>query len=86
MLNLYPFERAILREDATFDTSVENIDIGGPSMLRSAAKNHRFVTVATRPEQYDVVLKALEANNGRVSRVTTLCHVILSQLHLIETA
>ncbi len=52
VVNLYPFEETIARDDVTVDEAIEQIDIGGPSMVRSAAKNHAFVTLATDPSQY----------------------------------
>jgi phosphoribosylaminoimidazolecarboxamide formyltransferase/IMP cyclohydrolase len=61
VVNLYPFERAIARPGCTFEDAIENIDIGGPSMLRSAAKNHAAVTVVTDPADYARVLAALDA-------------------------
>ena len=48
-VNLYPFEQTIAKDGCTLEDAIENIDIGGPSMLRSAAKNHKFVTVVTNP-------------------------------------
>jgi len=66
-VNLYPFEQTIARPDCTLAEAIENIDIGGPSMLRSAAKNHKFVTVVTQPDQYDKVIEEMEKNNGSVS-------------------
>ncbi len=66
-VNLYPFEQTIAKPDCTLAEAIENIDIGGPSMLRSAAKNHKFVTVVTQPEQYDKVIEEMEKNNGAVS-------------------
>lgn len=61
VVNLYPFKETILRPDVTYDLAVENIDIGGPSMLRSAAKNHASVTVVVDPADYAVVLEELQA-------------------------
>jgi len=66
-VNLYPFQQTIARPDCTFEQAIENIDIGGPSMLRSAAKNHKFVTVVTSPEQYDRVVEQMEKNDGAVT-------------------
>ncbi len=54
-VNLYPFE-ATVAKGAAYDDCVENIDIGGPALIRAAAKNHDFVTVLTEPEQYQTVL------------------------------
>ncbi len=66
-VNLYPFEATIAKADCTLEEAIENIDIGGPSMIRSAAKNHKFVTVVTEPGQYDKVIKEMQKNNGAVS-------------------
>ena len=52
IVNLYPFEETIAREDATLEMAIENIDIGGPTMIRAAAKNYLFTTVVTSPDQY----------------------------------
>src|SRR5210317_1526081 len=54
-VNLYPFEQTIAKPDCTLAEAIENIDIGGPSMLRSAAKNNKYVTVVTEPAQYDKI-------------------------------
>jgi len=66
-VNLYPFEQTIARADCSFEQAVENIDIGGPSMIRSAAKNHKYVTVVTSPGQYDRIVEQMEKNDGRVT-------------------
>ncbi|GJQ30818.1 MAG: bifunctional purine biosynthesis protein PurH [Phycisphaerae bacterium] len=63
-VNLYPFEQTIARVGCTRDEAIEQIDIGGPSMIRSAAKNHAFVTVVTDPAQYEAVLADLSAHDG----------------------
>jgi phosphoribosylaminoimidazolecarboxamide formyltransferase / IMP cyclohydrolase len=62
IVNLYPFEATIAREGVSWDEAIEQIDIGGPSMIRSAAKNHAFVTVLTNPNQYDLFLTKLKGN------------------------
>jgi len=67
VVNLYPFEATIAKPGCTLDEAVENIDIGGPSMLRSAAKNHRDVTVIVDPADYHAVLDEMRANAGAVS-------------------
>jgi phosphoribosylaminoimidazolecarboxamide formyltransferase / IMP cyclohydrolase len=69
-VNLYPFQETVARADVTEAEAVENIDIGGPTMIRAAAKNHRFVAVVVRPESYDAVLAELEAGNGSISEET----------------
>ena len=60
-VNLYPFRETVARPDVTFEQAIEQIDIGGPSMLRSAAKNHRDVIVVVDPDDYPVVIAALKA-------------------------
>ena len=70
VLNLYPFEQVTARADCTLADAVENIDIGGPAMLRSAAKNFARVAVATAPDQYEALLAELEANDGQLSAAT----------------
>ena len=66
-VNLYPFELTIAKPDCTFEEAVENIDIGGPSMLRSAAKNHEDVVVVVDPGDYGRVLEALQAGSVPLS-------------------
>src|SRR5262245_23841107 len=61
VVNLYPFEATIAQPRTSFDEAIENIDIGGPAMLRSAAKNHERVTVVVAPEDYGWVAEALRA-------------------------
>ncbi len=63
VVNLYPFVETVAK-DADYDTCIENIDIGGPAMLRSAAKNHEFVTVVTDPQDYQAVLDDMKAHDG----------------------
>lgn len=67
VLNLYPFESVTAKADCTLADAVENIDIGGPAMLRSAAKNFARVAVATSPDQYADLLAELDANDGQLS-------------------
>ena len=64
VVNLYPFEETIRRPDVTESMAIENIDIGGPSLVRAAAKNNRFVTIATSPTQYDEIAEQVEANGA----------------------
>ncbi|MEW6726262.1 MAG: bifunctional phosphoribosylaminoimidazolecarboxamide formyltransferase/IMP cyclohydrolase [Bacillota bacterium] len=58
-VNLYPFKQTVAREGVTLEEAIENIDIGGPSMIRAAAKNYRWVTVVVNPRRYDEILAAL---------------------------
>ncbi|HVT34040.1 MAG TPA: bifunctional phosphoribosylaminoimidazolecarboxamide formyltransferase/IMP cyclohydrolase, partial [Nevskiaceae bacterium] len=67
-VNLYPFEATVARADSTYEDAVENIDIGGPAMLRAAAKNHAYVTVLTDPADYAGVLAEMDA--GGVTQET----------------
>ena len=71
VVNLYPFEATVARAGVSFDEAIENIDIGGPSMLRSAAKNHERVAVVVDPDDYDSVIGDLRATKG-VSAVRRL--------------
>jgi phosphoribosylaminoimidazolecarboxamide formyltransferase/IMP cyclohydrolase len=66
-VNLYPFEATVAKEGVADAEAIEQIDIGGPSMIRSAAKNHRFVAVVTDPSQYDEVCRDLDSHNGGTS-------------------
>jgi phosphoribosylaminoimidazolecarboxamide formyltransferase / IMP cyclohydrolase len=70
VVNLYPFESTVAKPAATFAEAIENIDIGGPAMIRSAAKNHAFVTVLVDPEDYPRVLDEMRESGGAVSAAT----------------
>ncbi|MFH1640827.1 MAG: bifunctional phosphoribosylaminoimidazolecarboxamide formyltransferase/IMP cyclohydrolase [Candidatus Omnitrophota bacterium] len=67
VVNLYPFEKTIQKPDVEIEEVIENIDIGGPSMLRSAAKNHRFVAVICNPKRYVQIAEEIKRNNGALS-------------------
>lgn len=66
VVNLYPFRETIAKPDVTLSEAIENIDIGGPAMIRAAAKNFKFVTVVTNPARYADIIKAVE-KDGCVS-------------------
>ena len=66
VVNLYPFEATVADPDCSLDNAIENIDIGGPSMLRAAAKNHAWVSVVTRAADYARVIEAMDSNDGGV--------------------
>jgi phosphoribosylaminoimidazolecarboxamide formyltransferase/IMP cyclohydrolase len=70
VVNLYPFAETISKEGSTYQSAIEQIDIGGPSMLRSAAKNHAAVTVIVDPNDYAKVLDELKMNNGETTPAT----------------
>ena len=65
VVNLYPFKKTIAKPNVTLDDAIENIDIGGPAMIRAAAKNFKYVTVVTNPDRYDEIAK-LVAQTGEV--------------------
>ncbi len=70
VVNLYPFEKTVAKPEVTLEEAIENIDIGGPSMLRSAAKNNRAVAVVTNPSKYPDIIKELKENEGSLSEKT----------------
>ena len=70
VVNLYAFEETVAKPDVDYADAVEHIDIGGPSMLRSAAKNHAFVTVVADPADYDAVLAEMRAHDGATTLPT----------------
>ena len=70
VVNLYQFEKTVAKEGVTLEEAIENIDIGGPSMLRSSAKNFRYVTVIVDPADYEVVLREMETTGGETTLKT----------------
>jgi len=70
VVNLYPFEKTVLKKDVTLEEAIENIDIGGPSLLRAAAKNYQDVTVITDPADYKLILEELLGPEGNISFYT----------------
>ncbi len=66
-VNLYPFEQTVAKPGCTMEEAIENIDIGGPSMVRSAAKNNKFVAIVTSPVQYAQIIKEMKQNDGAIS-------------------
>ena len=70
VVNLYPFEKTVAKPDVTLEEAIENIDIGGPSMLRSAAKNYRSVGVVVNPKKYDTILSEIQENKGALTDST----------------
>ena len=70
VVNLYQFEKTVAKEGVTLDEAIENIDIGGPSMLRSSAKNFKDVTVVIDPADYDIVLKEMAESGGETTLAT----------------
>lgn len=70
VVNLYPFEATIAKADVSLEEAIENIDIGGPTMLRSAAKNNTFVSVICDPSDYNAVIEEMQANQGTMGSDT----------------
>ena len=70
VVNLYPFEATVARPDCTLEDAIENIDIGGPTMVRAAAKNHRFVNIVVNSADYAGVLEELRAHDGATTGAT----------------
>lgn len=72
VINLYPFKKTIAKPECTLPEAIENIDIGGPAMLRSAAKNYKSVTVIVDPADYAPVLQELEWSGGEMSEESNM--------------
>ncbi len=70
VINLYRFEDTVAKKGCTLEQAVENIDIGGPTMLRAASKNYRFVSVVTDPEDYQKILSEMKRTGGKISEAT----------------
>jgi len=70
VVNLYQFEKTVAKEGVTLEEAIENIDIGGPSMLRSSSKNFRYVTVVVDPADYEVVLQEMKKTGGETTLKT----------------
>lgn len=72
VVNLYAFEKTVQKPGCALEDAIENIDIGGPTLLRAGAKNYRFVTVLTDPDDYRTVLDEMRASGGEVSESCNL--------------
>jgi phosphoribosylaminoimidazolecarboxamide formyltransferase/IMP cyclohydrolase len=88
VVNLYQFEKTVSRDGVTLEEAVENIDIGGPSMLRSSAKNFKYVTVIVDPADYGKVLKEMETLGGETTLETRfeLAKKVFRLTHLYDGA
>jgi len=88
VVNLYQFEKTVAKEGVTLEEAIENIDIGGPSMLRSSAKNFKDVTVIVDPSDYDKVLKEMEERDGGTTPKTRfrLAKKVFRLTHLYDSA
>ena len=83
VVNLYPFESTIAKKECSLEDAIENIDIGGPAMIRSAAKNYKHVTVLTNPMNYHKFIKEISSNQGSIKEKYRL---ELSQIAFQHTA
>ncbi len=81
VVNLYPFEATITKPDCDFETAIENIDIGGPTMIRAAAKNHADVAIIVNPNDYAEILTELNETQGTLSRATRFSLALKSFEH-----
>lgn len=72
VVNLYAFAKTVARPGCTLEEAVENIDIGGPTLIRASAKNHRHVAVVTDPEDYGFILEEMKRSKGSLSRKTSM--------------
>jgi phosphoribosylaminoimidazolecarboxamide formyltransferase/IMP cyclohydrolase len=70
VVNLYPFEATVAKEGCTLEDAIENIDIGGPTLVRAAAKNYRHVTVVVDPADYSLLAEELKTGGGAISEKT----------------
>ena len=70
VVNLYPFEKTVAKPDCTLEEAIENIDIGGPTMLRSSAKNYNDVAVVTDPQDYEKIIEEMKKSEGALSLET----------------
>src|SRR5258708_5342167 len=87
VVNLYPFEQTVAKPDVSLQDAIENIDIGGPSMLRSAAKNHESVTVVVDPMDYDEVAKQVsEKGNTTLELRRKLCAKVYARTAAYDAA
>src|SRR6185295_9755366 len=67
VVNLYPFAETVAQDNVSLEEAIEQIDIGGPAMIRSAAKNYRYVTVLTYPDMYAEVVTEMKTNQGAIA-------------------
>ena len=83
VINLYPFQQTVANPDCSLEDAIENIDIGGPAMVRAAAKNHASVTIVVDPDDYALILQEMEAN-GEVSDTTRFSLAIKAFEHTAQ--
>ena len=81
VVNLYPFEATVANPNCDLPTAIENIDIGGPTMLRAAAKNNKFVAAVVNPSDYDRVIELLTRNDGSLDQQTRFDFAVKTYEH-----
>ncbi|MBN27254.1 MAG: bifunctional phosphoribosylaminoimidazolecarboxamide formyltransferase/inosine monophosphate cyclohydrolase [Alteromonadaceae bacterium] len=84
VVNLYPFAATVANDDCSLEDAIENIDIGGPTMVRAAAKNHNDVTIVVNAKDYSRVMEQMQANNGSVEAITRFDLAIAAFEHTAE--
>jgi len=84
VVNLYPFAATVANDDCSLEDAIENIDIGGPTMVRAAAKNHQAVTIVVNPANYQRIMAEMTANQGVVSHATRFDLAIAAFEHTAE--
>jgi phosphoribosylaminoimidazolecarboxamide formyltransferase/IMP cyclohydrolase len=84
VVNLYPFKKTVNKDNVNFDEAIDNIDIGGPAMLRSAAKNHRDVVVVSDPKDYEYIIQELNTNGGFIGNKTRFSLAVKTFEHTAE--
>jgi len=84
VVNLYPFKETVSKPEVTLEQAIENIDIGGPTMIRSASKNHKSVAAVVDPEDYPLISKELEESSGSVSEETLFALSVKAFQHTCE--
>ncbi|KNC65032.1 phosphoribosylaminoimidazolecarboxamide formyltransferase, partial [Pseudoalteromonas rubra] len=84
VVNLYPFAQTVAKADCSLEDAIENIDIGGPTMVRAAAKNHKDVTIVVNAADYDRVINEMKANNGSTEYKTRFDLAIAAYEHTAQ--
>ena len=84
VVNLYPFQETIAKPDVSLEEAIENIDIGGPTMIRAAAKNYKGVAVVVEPERYDEILAEMRENGGALSEETRFALAVAAFNHTAD--
>ena len=84
VVNLYPFANTVAQENCSLEDAIENIDIGGPTMVRAAAKNHKDVTIVVNASDYDRVISEMQSNKGSTTYKTRFDLAIAAYEHTAQ--